>query len=86
MTVLIRGTKKGTVSPEQWLREREFREKKVPFPLYLLLSMLCCVLREELCGRRRRVSSLQFFFNYVAGCFEQLNLNMQAQSVRLCGC
>jgi hypothetical protein len=26
-----------------------------------------CALREELCGRRRRVSSLWFFFFHVAG-------------------
>jgi hypothetical protein len=49
------------------LREKKFRKKKAPFPLHLLLSLLCCVLREALCGRRRRVSSSSFFFFHVAG-------------------
>jgi hypothetical protein len=31
-------------------------------------------------ARRRRLSPYTFFY-YVAGCFEQLNLNTQAQSV-----
>jgi hypothetical protein len=49
------------------LREKKFRKKKATKPLHLLLPVLRCVLREVLCGRRRRVSSLQFFFFHVAG-------------------
>jgi hypothetical protein len=41
------------------------------------------------CGRRRKGQFLWYIFNHVAlmagGSFEQLNLNMQTQSVRLCG-
>jgi len=49
------------------LREKKFGKKKAPVPLYLLLPLLCCVLREVLCGRRRRVSSSWFFFFHVVG-------------------
>jgi hypothetical protein len=37
-------------------------------------------LREELCGRRRQLT-LKVAFYHVVGCFEQLYLNTQAQSV-----
>jgi hypothetical protein len=51
------------------LRGSDFRKKKATSPLYLLLSMLKRVW-QELCGRRRWVSSSSFFFYHVAreGC------------------
>ena len=39
-------------------------------------SVFSCILREELCGRRRRANSLQFFFFHVEAIFHG----------RLCGC